>query len=219
MDKTDRLLDAIEHPDRYSEKDMEVMLADPEVNEAYDLLGKTAASLTPIPSPDIDAEWDAFRRSHRVLVVGRERRPGILNLFSRNVAASIAIAIASLAAVAAVVGVGVNYVLDKKAAAPAAAVAPAVKADDVPDETISAPEDTTAVAPGTIVFDNEPLDAIVGRIAVYYGYSVEFAAPGAGSLRLYFRWNQAQTLDDVVESLNNFEQIHLTVKDGTIIID
>ena len=35
MDKIDRLLDAIEHPDLYSEKDIEAMLADTEVREAY----------------------------------------------------------------------------------------------------------------------------------------------------------------------------------------
>ncbi len=56
MDKIDRLLDAIEHPDRYSEKDVEAMLADPEVMEVYRLLDTIKAVLTPIPAPDVDTE-------------------------------------------------------------------------------------------------------------------------------------------------------------------
>ena len=65
------------------------------------------------------------------------------------------------------------------------------------------------------------LEAIAARIAGYYGYRVEFAGEASRSLRLYFRWNQAQTLDEVAESLNNFGQIHITVhtQGRTIIID
>ena len=91
MDKIDRLLDAIEHPDRYSEKEMEAMLADPEVMEVFALLDKTKASLTPIAAPDVDAEWEAFQSSRRVPDGGAKRRPAILSLFSRNIAASVAI--------------------------------------------------------------------------------------------------------------------------------
>ena len=53
MDKIDRLLDAIEHPVRYSKTDIEAMLADPEIRAVYDLMDKTKASLTPISTPDI----------------------------------------------------------------------------------------------------------------------------------------------------------------------
>lgn len=210
MDKIDRLLDAIEHPDSYSEKDIEAMLADPEVREVYDLLDKTTASLTSIPAPDVDAEWAAFERAHG------KRRFRILNLFSRNLAASIVIAVASLAAVAAVVGVSVNYVLNQKTEIPATGPVAAVIENVISNDTVIVAEPAPATAPETIVFDNEPLEVIADHIAGYYGYSVEYTADAPKSLRLYFRWNQAQTLDEVIESLNNFEQIHISVKDRTI---
>ncbi len=220
MDKIDRLLDAIEHPDRYSEKEMEAMLADPEVMAVFALLDKTKASLTPIAAPDVDAEWEAFQSSRRVPDGGAKRRPAILSLFSRNIAASVAIVIASLAAVAAVVGVGVNMALDRKAESPATEIAAVAKEDAVAATTATAGEVPAAV-PETVIFDNEPLEAIAARIAGYYGYRVEFAGEASRSLRLYFRWNQAQTLDEVAESLNNFGQIHITVhtQGRTIIID
>lgn len=212
MDKIDRLLDAIEHPDCYSETYIETLLADPEVREVYDMLNKTKASLTPIATPDIDTEWEEFERHHRM------RRSGIINLFSRNIAASLVIGMASIAAVAAVVGVGVSYVLEKKDVAPVSNTTVYAKNDVTPTDTIVV-DGQSVTTPEIIVFDNEPFAEIIRQIAEYYGDNVEFSKDTAKSLRLYFRWNQAQTLDEVVESLNNFEQIHITVKDKTIKID
>lgn len=213
MDKIDRLLDAMEHPDCYSDQELESLLTDSEVMEAYDILDKTKASLTDIPTPDVDAEWKVFRRSHK-------KSFGFVNLFTRNIAASIAIAIASLAAVAAVVGVSVNYALTQKTEATTPEAVAEAKENSVTNDTIIVvSEEADVVAPETIVFDNEPLETIVTRIAEYYGYKADFAADAPKSLRLYFRWNQTQTLEDVVESLNNFEQIHIAVNYNTIKID
>ena len=217
MDKIDKLLDAIEHPGRYSDAELDDMLTNPEVKEVYDMLDKTKSSLTPIATPDVDAEWEAFQKTHPTV---QQRKPfHILSLFTRNVAASIAIGIASLAAVAAVVGVSVNYALDHKEAANTTETVAVVKEKAIVNDTIVPTEETLAAIPQTIVFDNETLEAIVTRIADYYGYKVEFSTDAPKTLRLYYRWNQAQTIEEVVESLNNFEQINLTVKDKTIKID
>ena len=217
MDKIDKLLDAIEHPECYSDTEMETMLADPEVREVYDLLDKTKSSLASVATPDVDAEWDTFKNAHPA---AQQRKSfSIINLFTRNVAASIAIGIASLAAVAAVVGVSVNYVLDHKEAANSTVTVAVAKEIIVANDTIVPREETPEVAPETIVFDNEPLEAIAASIADYYGYRAEFSTDAPKTLRLYFRWNQALTLEEVVESLNNFEQINLTIIDKTIKID
>lgn len=216
MDKIDRLLDAIENPDRYSEKEIKALLSDPEVKEVYNLLDKTKATLTPISTPDIDAEWDRFSNLHPTK---QHCTYHIFNLFSRNVAASIAIGVASLATVAAVVGASVNYALNKNTDNQIAEVAPTTKENVASSDTILVVEEAPAVAPETIVFDNEPLETIINRIAEYYDYKAEFSTDAPKALRLYFRWNQAQTIHDVVESLNNFEQIQITLKDKTLKID
>lgn len=216
MDKIDRLLDAIEHPQRYSREEIEALLAHPEVREVYDLLGKTKAALAPIPEPDVDAEWNAFKNSHPAK---QHRTYPIFNLFNRNIAASIVIGIASLAAVATVVGVSASYVLDRKTETPEAGTTSAATGNVVHDDTIIAAEEIPARVPETITFDNETLETVISCIAEYYGCKVKFSTGSPNALRLYFRWNQALPLDEVVESLNNFEQINITVKDSTIEID
>lgn len=209
MDKIYKLLNAIEYIDRYSDQEIEAILADAEVRDMYNTLDKTKASLSTIVAPDVDAEWREFERLHK------KRSFGIFNLFSHNIAASIAICIASLAA-AAVVGVSVNYALDKKEESKAKETSVVAKKKVIHSDSVIVADETGIAAPEIVVFDNEPFGTIMNRIAEYYGYDTEFATDAPMSLRLYFRWNQSHTLDEVIESLNNFEQIDITVKDKII---
>lgn len=216
MDKIDKLLDAIEHPDRYSDSEIREMLQDPEVEEVFDMLDKTKSSLQPIATPDIDAEWKAFESAHRHL--NAKSRFRIFNFISRNIAASIAIGMVSLVAVAAVVGVSVNYMLKHNEDAVSEG-APASNEMVAVTDTVSEIKEIQTLTQDTIVFDNDSLETIINRIAEYYDCKATFSSETSKSLRLYFRWNQAQPLDEVIESLNNFERIHITAKDKTITID
>lgn len=216
MDKIDRLLDAIEHPDRYTDAEIDALLADTEVKETCDLLDKIQTSLQPVGTPDVEAEWKSFSNTH----IPGTLRFMISRFFSRNVAAATTIAIASLAAVAAVVGIGVSqHVADRHTPDNGTADALSVSVNAPTDTVTVDAEDVDTPTPGVIIFNNEPLDTIVGHIAAYYGYTVEFAANAPRSLRLYFRWNRGLTIDQVIGSLNNFEQIHLTVNGRNIKID
>ncbi len=217
MDKIDLLLDAIEHPDRYTPTEIEAMLQDPEVKDVFDLLDKTKSSMQTLPDHDIETEWKRFEKNHPTSKnTHRFWFPGIL---SRNIAASIAIAIVSVTAVAAIVSIGINQLNQHQEAS---------SQNDVkkeyseviafqPNEKSAEPDKHTA--PEIIVIDNDPLKTIAGKIAEYYGYKVEFLSEASQSLRLYFRWNQEEAIEEVVESLNNFEQITINITDKTIIID
>lgn len=213
MDKIDRLLDAIEHPEHYSESEIASMLADNEVREVYELLYKTESSLTPVPTPDVDAEWKDFSKARK------GQKFGILSLFTRNVAASIAIVIASLAAVAAVVGVSVHHA-GKKEVVTTEAPAASVEVKDVPAHQVDIARDQEELqSPEFVVFDNEPLETVIDRLARYYDCRVNFVSDSAKALRLHYRWDKSMTLDQVMSDLNNFEQIHISVSGQTIQID
>ena len=217
MDKIDRLLDAIEYPNRYTPTEIEAMLKDPEVKEVFDLLDKTKSSLQTLPTPDIESEWKRFEENHPTSE--RKNRFWLTGIMSRNIAATITTAIVSFTAVATIVGIGINQLNQRQEAS---------RPTDVKTEyaeAITKPDSVKTVAqvkgktPEIIVFDNEPLKTIVDKIAVYYGCKVEFSNEASKSLRLYFRWDQENTLEEVVERLNNFEQIHIVIKDKTIKID
>lgn len=66
-----------------------------------------------------------------------------------------------------------------------------------------------------VVFENERLEALLMRITSAYGAKMVIA-PSKASLRVYFKWNPAEPLEDVVDRLNRFERIDVTI-DGKIV--
>ncbi|MDE6808482.1 MAG: DUF4974 domain-containing protein [Muribaculaceae bacterium] len=217
MDKIEQLLDATEHPERYSSAEIADLLSDPEVKEVFVLLDKTKSSLSSIDTPDVEAEWKAFELNHNKATISNRFKT--LNLFSRNVAAGIAIGIASFAAVAAVVGVSVNYFSGRATDGTSPETETNIGVIVSQPDSIAAIEEMTTASPQIIVFDNKPLDTIISKVTAYYGYRLIFNADESRQLRLYFRWNQANSIDEVVESLNNFEQLHLSIENDTIKVD
>lgn len=217
MDKIDRLLDAIEHPDRYTPNDLEEMLQDPEIKEVFDLLDKTKSSLQTLPTSDIETEWKRFEKNHPTSKV--PHRFWLAGIISRNIAAAIAIAIVLFTTVAAIVSIGINQLNHRQEASGPADVKTEYAEVITKPDSVKSVERAKDKTPEIIVFDNEPLKTIVDKIAEYYGCKVEFNNDTSKSLRLYFRWNQENTLEEVVERLNNFEQIHIEIKDKTIKID
>ena len=217
MDKTDRLLDALNNPEKYSSVEIEEMLQDTETKEIFDLLDKTKSSLQPIPDPDIDEAWYKFKDNNP-----SNRKSQVLRLstfLSKKVAASVTIAIISITAVAAIVGISVSSLNNKENLPSEKDVTEEIEVIENQIDSIQATSDSPIQSFETVIFDNEPLEVIMKRIGDFYGYKTEFNSENARSLRLYFRWKQASTIQEIVESLNNFEQIHLTIKGGTIKID
>ncbi len=218
MDKIDRLFDAMEHPEHYSQVEIETMLRDQEVKGAFDLLYKIKSSLQSIDTPDIEEEWAKFVKHHRKSE--RSRHSWLPRFFSRNAVACIAICIVSFTAVAAIVGMGI-YRISNGSLETTTDVELTTGTGIVTSQpdTVRIVDTEKGLTPEIIVFDDETLETIMNRTATYYGYNVIFNNHAAKSLRLYFRWNQALPIDDIVESLNNFEQITLTINDKTIKID
>ena len=216
-DNIDLLLDALEHPENYSDAEVEQILADPEVREVYDMLRKTADASAPVSEINLDEEWRRFeakqpKRGHILL-----RWQSFMA--SRNAAAVVIALVGTLALVGATIGV-THYFISNKEMAQTEQTEPqkqtaithsnVAPTDTIPDETTPLPE--------TIVFKGENLERILADIAGYYGATVKFDQDAAKSLQLYFEWDQSLPLDKVVEQLNNFEQIDITLTDKVLTV-
>ena len=82
-----------------------------------------------------------------------------------------------------------------------------------PADTINA--DTRIVEPR--IFNNVPLDSMLIEIADYYHVSVEFEREEARLLRFHFVWKRTDSLDRLVEKLNNFEALNI-IREREILI-
>ena len=216
-DNIDRLLDALEHPENYSDAEVEQILTDPEAREVYDMLRKTADASAPVSEINLDEEWRRFEAKQP------QRRPVILRwlsfMASRNAAAVVTALVGTLAVVAATIGV-THYFNANKEMAQTEQTEPQKQtaiADSKVAPTDTIPAETTPL-PETIVFKGENLERILADMAGYYGVTVKFNQDAAKSLLLYFEWDQSLPLNEVVEQLNNFEQINITLTDKALTV-
>ena len=58
-------------------------------------------------------------------------------------------------------------------------------------------------------FENEELEDILSEIAAYYHLRTEFRDDEIRHIRLYIKWNKAQSAEAMVERLNGFEKVNV----------
>lgn len=217
MNKIELLLNVMEAPGQYSMTEIEELLHEPEVKEIFDLLDKTKSSLKPIQTPNIDEEWEYFKNRNRNPL--RRALIKLSRFSSLKAAAIITITIVSVTAFAAIISINIGSFNAEKNEA---ATTPATNGDNISlnrQNVITVPANSEEQASDIIIFDNESLDVIMTVIGDFYGYKILFNKISSKTLRLYYRWNQASTIEDIAENLNNFEQIHLTIEGDIIKID
>lgn len=204
-DDISRLLDMHEHPENYTDEQLTAMLDD----ETQQHLAAAKRAMTDIPVPDVDAEWQRFEQEHFNVPV--KNRRGL------KVAAMIAGVIMLSAFTYAAVQAVQHSAKDK----------PQEKTENVATVSEESAEsasrvavaDTIAVVEEPVVFDNQSLGQMLEGIASRYGMQVEFRNEEARDLRFYFELHPGEELSSVVERLNMFERVSVSIEGNTIVVE
>lgn len=213
MDRYELVFDIIEHSERYSADRLNEILSDPETREIYNLLCKTDSTVEAAKEIDVDAEWENFERKHFL-------RPRRYRMWLGSRAASIALIIgSSIAAVAAGIAVTVAVMDNKTEPAADNSSNVTVTSEKAHPGILTEEQDTIHAATAPIMFENEPLEAIMNSIAEAYGVEVKFNNKETEELRLFYRLNTALPLDEIISQLNTFERINIVREGNTLIID
>ena len=77
---------------------------------------------------------------------------------------------------------------------------------------------TTDSIPQTRIFENTPLDEMVSEIAHYYNKVADIQSKEAHELRLYYKWDPKDALENVVDDLNHFDRVNLAIEDDKLIV-
>ena len=72
--------------------------------------------------------------------------------------------------------------------------------------------------PQTRIFENAPLDEMITEIAQYYNKVADIESEKAHELRLYYKWEPKDALEDVVADLNHFDHVSLAIEDDKLIV-
>ena len=158
---------------------------------------------------DVDAAWQRFNRKLR-----HRRGPQACRFGWMRVAASfIGVILVSGIAFAAIRFVQ-QYL---KQGAPQTRVAENMTGSItvIPADTLA--NDTVIVQPDT--YDNIPLERMLPEIAAHYDVKVVFDNDATRQLRFRFVWNPQLGIDQVVNDLNRFEHLTVTLKDNRISVE
>ena len=207
-DKIHLLLDMHEHPENYSDEQLARLLEDEQMAALWQQLVIAKRAMTDIPEPDVDAEWQRFEQAHFAPVKNRSWL---------KVAAMIAgVLMLSAFTYAAIHAVRHNAKDQAKESIETVAPEPQTESAVGPRLGVA---DTATVVTEPIVFDNQPLDQMLEKIAPHYGMQVEFRNEDVRALRFYFVWQPDEDLDAVLERLNLFESVNISKEGSTIVVE
>lgn len=203
------LFDMQEHPDKYTDEQIEHLLTDEEVKEFLrDLAMARMAGKKATPKKvDVDKAWKEFSNGSY-----RNRM---------KIAASIVgIIFLSGVALAAVQNGWLNISTSDKVVDNKVMTEQIVPSNTLANDSLKAmtvePTDSLDMKP--VVFDNAELETILMQMADFYHVKVEYMNANTQHVRLFFNWNKTKTLEQNMELLNAFDRIQIEYADGTLIV-
>lgn len=214
MDKYDIVLDIIEHPENYTSACLSEILSDPETREIYNVLVKTqsaAKSRDTMSSAEVDEEWKRFDRAHPT--------PRFRFLWLSGRAASIALLIVS-SVVAFAVGITIKGSIDRSTEEAVAVAGHGNVAENRKPacDTVATMSENLDKPTSPVLFDNASLGEIIETIAKTYGVKARFEVEAKRQLRLFYKFDPNNTLQSIVDQLNNFEQIDITLEGSELVV-
>ena len=205
-DKIRRLLDMHEHPENYTDQELAAMFDD----QMREHLATAKRAMTDIPEPDVDAEWQRFEQEHLNAPVKKRRWLKVAAM----IAGVVMLSAFTYAAVQAV-----RYYHVDKAEEMTEKVTTTVQEESIEVGPCPHVTDTVAVVEEPVVYDNQPLGQMLEGIATRYGMQVEFRNEDARTLRFYFELHPGEELSSVVERLNMFERVSVSIEGNTIVVE
>lgn len=237
MDKFEKILDIIDHQEKYSDEEIREILQDEECRKLYQTMLEvdsallqqnlnTQASISHSPddalssnsslgnsSPNIDEEWEKFSQKHQLQEVSHPITSW------RKLAASIAgfVLISGIAFAA----IHTYIKRSQETTQVTADTHPEVIKSDSAKQ-VTAKDSLTHPKPEKPAihktFENVAFEQMISEIASYYDLQVKFENNEDKTLRLYYEWNSHSSIEDIVKELNQFENVNIELQQNELIV-
>ena len=210
MDRDERikmLLDMQEHPEQFSETELEQLLNDTESQELMEATAQLKRAMKndkfTMSEEDVENDWQAFTSSH--FSEQRAERSWL----------KIAATFIGVLFMTGVVFAAIHVIRNSTSIQETEQKEQLVIQQAVPTDTVNT---TTIVESEPVILDNISLDVIAKEIAAYYNIEMDLQNEQACQLRFYFVWNQNDSLQEVVEKLNMFEHVDIVIENSKLIV-
>lgn len=231
MDKITQVIDMMEHPERYSDAQIAELLQNEECRQTYLTMMEMRMAFDKEATDknmDIDEEWQKFTNNHPQAHLAslengehNSSKKRLLHLSSWQKVAASLVGVVMLSGIA----FAAIHTLSSHRQPEKVAVSDSTKVK------VSTPRDTTSVLGNqekkTVdkkealhkTFDDVTLENMLGEMARYYGVKVIFRNEEAKQLRFYYEWNSENSLQQVVDELNNSQQMNISLDNDELVIE
>lgn len=224
MDKFEKILDIIDHQEKYSDEEIREILQDEECRKLYQTMMEVDSALeNPSPIINVDEEWEKFSQKHQLQEeatqnAAQEAASHPITSW-RKLAASIAgfVLISSIAFAA-------IHTYIKRSQEPTQVTADThpevIKSDSAKQvaakDSLAHPKPEKPAIHKT--FENVAFEQMISEIASYYDLQVKFENNEDKTLRLYYEWDSHLSIENIVKELNQFENVNIELQQNELIV-
>lgn len=214
MDKFEKILDIIDHQEKYSDEEIREILQDEECRKLYQTMVEVDSALeSPSPIINVDEEWEKFSQKHQLQEVSHPITSW------RKLAASIA----SFVLISGIAFAAIHTYIKRSqetTQVTADTHPEVIKSDSA--KQVAAKDSLTHPKPEKPVihktFENVAFELMISEIASYYDLQVKFENNEDKTLRLYYEWNSHSSIENIVKELNQFENVNIELQQNELIV-
>ena len=196
--KRDEQIRMLLHPEQYTDKQMDQML-----NESD------------IKVPDADEAWEEWKNG-RMEELKYKKNFNLLTLQSFYSIKKIAAMFVGVLMLSGIAYAAVQMMRSQETAAGTQEAVVSTSSQHLSPDA-PAEKDSTQLKP--VVFEDAELATILSEIAAFHQYEVVFKKEECKHIRLYFTWDKKSSVDDIVDTFNKFERIHITRENKKLIVE
>ena len=214
MDKFEKILDIIDHQEKYSDEEIREILQDEECRKLYQTMVEVDSALeSPSPIINVDEEWGKFSQKHQLQEVSHPITSW--HKLAASIAGFVLISGIAFAAIH-------TYIKRSQETTQVTADThpEVIKSDSA--KQVAAKDSLTHPKPEKPAihktFENVAFEQMISEIASYYDLQVKFENNEDKTLRLYYEWNSHSSIENIVKELNQFENVNIELQQNELIV-
>ena len=224
MDKFEKILDIIDHQEKYSDEEIREILQDEECRKLYQTMMEVDSALeSPSPIINVDEEWEKFSQEHHLQEEATQNAAQKAASHPITSWRKLAASIAGFVLISGIAFAAIHTFI-KRSQEPTQVTADThpetMKSDSVKlvavKDSLAHPKPEKPAIHKT--FENVAFEQMISEIASYYDLQVKFENNEDKTLRLYYEWDSHSSIENIVKELNQFENVNIELQQNELIV-
>lgn len=224
MDKFEKILDIIDHQEKFSDEEIREILQDEECRKLYQTMMEVDSALeNPSPIINVDEEWEKFSQKHQLQEEATQNAAQEAASHPITSWRKLAASIAGFVLISGIAFAAIHTYI-KRSQEPTQVTADThpevIKSDSAKQvaakDSLAHPKPEKPAIHKT--FENVAFEQMISEIASYYDLQVKFENNEDKTLRLYYEWDSHLSIENIVKELNQFENVNIELQQNELIV-